>query len=188
MHGEHEARKVERPKVLGSSPYARGALVSDPAPLAGHGIIPVCTGSTQIAPDYVLVCRDHPRMHGEHDNMLIIARDNTGSSPYARGALSPSDDIAILKGIIPVCTGSTLQIDGHWGKETDHPRMHGEHSLVLAKVGLLRGSSPYARGALSFLVDVKSSTGIIPVCTGSTQWVTRRPSPMRDHPRMHGEH
>ena len=107
-------------------------------------------------------------MHGEHpltDEEIAIFE---GSSPYARGALSQSDIARKLGGIIPVCTGSTLIVRSWTRFGRDHPRMHGEHGACCGLRLCLRGSSPYARGALIYQGDEDCGQGIIPVCTGST--------------------
>ena len=95
-------------------------------------------------------------------------RFTVGSSPYARGALSPTFGTGGVSGIIPVCTGSTADlwrtVDGEW----DHPRMHGEHPVTKLIDNFTAGSSPYARGAPVVLVHPEYHN--------------------RDHPRMHGEH
>ena len=111
---------------------------------------------------------DHPRMHGEHALELPRRIALEGSSPYARGALSRSSQGWPVAGIIPVCTGSTLNPGVLAGETGDHPRMHGEHGIATYGTGLAQGSSPYARGALGGLK--------------SPYWQ------LRDHPRMHGEH
>ena len=66
MHGEHLATVAALDKLLGSSPYARGAHGRLLGERRRMGIIPVCTGSTNAprTPTY----------------------GGRGSSPYARGA------------------------------------------------------------------------------------------------------
>ena len=66
--------------------------------------------------------------------------------------------------------------------------MCGEHYTIRPLLSLLLGSSPHVRGALESH-DVRHQLhGIIPACAGSTDAVAVKAHPMRDHPRMCGEH
>ena len=112
MHGEHEFIPAPVEQAFGSSPYARGAQSPRRSDDHGGGIIPVCTGSTLLAHHLETPNRDHPRMHGEHRYAGRTRRVVTGSSPYARGALRGRQMGHLLRRIIPVCTGSTLEKAG----------------------------------------------------------------------------
>ena len=48
MRGEHDAQSTAVTSPRGSSPHARGALMSIPAALTGFGLIPACAGSTML--------------------------------------------------------------------------------------------------------------------------------------------
>ena len=50
----------------------------------------------------------------------------------------------------------------------DHPRLRGEHVLVVDGLPEIPGSSPPARGAQPSQGGVSRSCGIIPACAGST--------------------
>ena len=91
-------------------------------------------------------------------------------------------------GIIPACAGSTTAPSEPKPAPRDHPRMCGEHCVVLFHIWTLAGSSPHVRGAPSVLMPDGPATGIIPACAGSTLRILTRPPPIRDHPRMCGEH
>ena len=66
--------------------------------------------------------------------------------------------------------------------------MHGEHRCIFIVIIENLGSSPYARGA-PYSISLKDlGSGIIPVCTGSTNKDKPVTVFMGDHPRMHGEH
>ena len=127
-------------------------------------------------------------MHGEHTLALQCGHGFSGSSPYARGALVRLLVVSGHRGIIPVCTGSTVSRCADSPRARDHPRMHGEHMPVGEYLSPLSGSSPYARGAQIRSERRRPSTGIIPVCTGSTRAMLESRLETRDHPRMHGEH
>ena len=112
MHGEHGLMMTRLAEIEGSSPYARGAHRMRQLRRVVGGIIPVCTGSTLVEMRRLFRGRDHPRMHGEHTTHYVVVPQELGSSPYARGALLTSTMCELVSGIIPVCTGSTIDGDG----------------------------------------------------------------------------
>ena len=90
MRGEHAGVWTHANKLVGSSPHARGALEDEDADFWGIGIIPACAGSTSAQFLQPRPPRDHPRMRGEHSPPLLESAPGTGSSPHARGALTPA--------------------------------------------------------------------------------------------------
>ena len=132
--------------------------------------------------------RDHPRMCGEHLDAGSEQKPCPGSSPHVRGAHC----LAIFThdgwGIIPACAGSTLERQRENTLHGDHPRMCGEHLVgeFLAKTN--EGSSPHVRGAPAEKRFAWCTTRIIPACAGSTMRGHDLVVPLRDHPRMCGEH
>ena len=66
--------------------------------------------------------------------------------------------------------------------------MRGEHACLVCFVAGLWGSSPHARGTLSYSRFHSLCTGIIPACAGNTYDTLAQSSSARDHPRMRGEH
>ena len=95
---------------------------------------------------------------------------------------------SMLMGIIPAYAGSTITRLLFTLRFSDHPRIRGEHPVVLdAGVGD-RGSSPHTRGARPLVSAALPPVRIIPAYAGSTghdQDGGRRP---QDHPRIRGEH
>ena len=89
-----------------------------------------------------------PRIRGEH---------------AGRGRRRPSRGR-----IIPAYAGSIERTSGRWTCTRDHPRIRGEHSIVVTTHRFPRGSSPHTRGAL-------------PVSQSPAGRVA-------DHPRIRGEH
>ena len=152
----------------GSSPHARGALGPAREGRVQRGIIPACAESTSQASSCRAVCRDHPRMRGEHMADAYKGLHIKGSSPHARGArrivVKPSRD----SGIIPACAGSTFKGELCQRATRDHPRMRGEHPQ--------HSTHP------------PRQVGIIPACAGSTLDHHAHALALRDHPRMRGEH
>ena len=91
-------------------------------------------------------------------------------------------------GIIPACAGSTKRFSSTEMPFRDHPRMCGEHLDAGSEQKPCPGSSPHVRGALQVTQVEREAVGIIPACAGSTQARRNPAPPLRDHPRMCGEH
>ena len=91
-------------------------------------------------------------------------------------------------GIIPACAGSTIPPSAGRESGRDHPRMCGEHALTVTATDSRGGSSPHVRGARPEGVKLGGLPGIIPACAGSTYFELVSVRPLRDHPRMCGEH
>ena len=128
MRGEHKANRIHARLFRGSSPHARGTLVTEVGGMRLFGIIPACAGNTS---GRVAVCRlrgDHPRMRGEHLRELTLKRHPLGSSPHARGTHQGLRRQGGARRIIPACAGNTVFFDKCSYYTGDHPRMRGEHS------------------------------------------------------------
>ena len=169
MRGEHASNPRDINAYWGSSPHARGALMTPELKATMDGIIPACAGSTRARASITSSMSDHPRMRGEHDLDRRVRVKGPGSSPHARGARIAGMLIRTPRGIIPACAGSTEKRSPacHWSR--DHPRMRGEHNS--ARFGFTRtvGSSPHARGAPSPVLHITPPSRIIPACAGSTE-------------------
>ena len=98
----------------------------------------------------------------------------------------PAD--AFTPGIIPADAGSTFQRFPKSDIWTDHPRGCEEHTVVLTRQTMVRGSSPRMRGARMKSSRLYGIRGIIPADAGSTRsWACCCPA-RQDHPRGCGEH
>ena len=188
MCGEHSTVPTTYSAYEGSSPHVRGAHSPRNLPRTACGIIPACAGSTERHHKRWFAGRDHPRMCGEHSPSVSRCEESLGSSPHVRGA--PDDGLLrhLHEGIIPACAGSTTCRNSRASADWDHPRMCGEHRIVVHGRAVRVGSSPHVRGAhVSVQVDTRA-VGIIPACAGSTPWVAVVGADVGDHPRMCGEH
>ena len=172
----------------GSSPHARGALPLVVRAAALRGIIPACAGSTARGSAPTQAPRDHPRMRGEHLSWSTFSCITPGSSPHARGARARPRLRPDRAGIIPACAGSTRLRRVDRPGDGDHPRMRGEHFMAALHTAVDQGSSPHARGAPILPSFPRCGSRIIPACAGSTGRERRDGRPLRDHPRMRGEH
>ena len=128
MCGEHKSWTIMVWACSGSSPHVRGAHQREHRPDGGRGIIPACAGSTWVDGDALFLRWDHPRMCGEHGDVVEIVERPEGSSPHVRGARSTTACTSERRGIIPACAGSTCVQSTPPPVSRDHPRMCGEHS------------------------------------------------------------
>ena len=107
-------------------------------------------------------------MCGEHLNAVAGGNADTGSSPRVRGTHELPVVLPEALGIIPACAGNTLYNAGASIISGDHPRVCGEHGVLIQRlIGLY---------------------GIIPACAGNTLWCGLGSAIGRDHPRVCGEH
>ena len=88
--GEHAPGRQAKVYLLGSSPLARGALVSGDASSGVMRLIPAGAGSTLTHIGLPCGGQAHPRWRGEHLEVLASDGGCFGSSPLARGAHSLS--------------------------------------------------------------------------------------------------
>ena len=152
----------------GSSPHSRGA----PSLLARRD-----SGK-----------RDHPRIRGEHDVQVVLAKCAAGSSPHSRGAHARVEFQVMPVRIIPAFAGSTPASRWSPSAGRDHPRIRGEHHMADATLGTYWGSSPHSRGARDRALRLLDGRGIIPAFAGSTSTTSSPVASRWDHPRIRGEH
>ena len=89
---------------------------------------------------------DHPRVCGEHNTGVYALSDCTGSSPRMRGTLCLLRLLIAATGIIPAYAGNTKGRSESKDGTGDHPRVCGEHTIIVAIIGSGGGSSPRMRG------------------------------------------
>ena len=116
----------------------------------------------------MLCSRDHPRVCGEHIEIIDPSDVNAGSSPRMRGTPSRGN-----------CA---------WCRRRDHPRVCGEHLEPSPVQNSTAGSSPRMRGTPVSLSSIVNTRGIIPAYAGNTLAAQSSKSSTGDHPRVCGEH
>ena len=92
-------------------------------------IIPAYAGSTFPCLRQIRVCRDHPRVCGEHLDVQQWLDGLSGSSPRMRGA--PAPHISFQR------------------RGRDHPRVCGEHCVASVYVNDIEGIIPAYAGSTS---------------------------------------
>ena len=148
IRGEHPSSEFETYHDGGSSPHTRGALAKDPVTAITARIIPAYAGSTAA--------------HG------FAARGRRGSSPHTRGARAYRGAKVPANGIIPAYAGSTALCPCRQWRNSDHPRIRGEHRRQRRLHDEIPGSSPHTRGARPDGRRRAGAPRIIPAYAGST--------------------
>ena len=147
LRGEHSHISVMTAHGCGSSPPTRGARTPCAPKVPGHRIIHAYAGSTRSPGPPPAQPTDHPRLRGEHRQCSIRHFPQRGSSPPTRGARSDAGTSFKSMRIIPAYAGSTTGRSAKNLRQTDHPRLRGEHSARLPAGSRQPGSSPPTRGA-----------------------------------------
>ena len=128
IRGEHDVRVVVFDSETGSSPHTRGAPPAPQTTTTQTRIIPAYAGSTFPSLASTSARRDHPRIRGEHGNLLSGNIGGAGSSPHTRGAHRRPHRPRHRRRIIPAYAGSTCGDSLKCRATADHPRIRGEHS------------------------------------------------------------
>ena len=179
------ARSGSRPDA-GSSPLARGLLTNFICSVTSGWIIPARAGFTTSATAPPSRRTDHPRSRGVYDSPAGQYSARAGSSPLARGLLSPTSTDEEGERIIPARAGFTPRTGPTGGATRDHPRSRGVYSWGPRPRSWASGSSPLARGLRRVGVVRVLVRGIIPARAGFTRCRLRSTWPARDHPRSRG--
>ena len=169
IRGEHLSQPAAETTSTGSSPHTRGApsaacrnrvLREDHPRIRGEhansagisclmrGSSPHTRGARSLATSRLPTKPDHPRIRGEHNICASVCDSPVGSSPHTRGAPPSTFPKASAWRIIPAYAGSTGHTQPHGQLFADHPRIRGEHPLLLRCEFEWLGSSPHTRGAL----------------------------------------
>mgnify|MGYP000862650170 FL=1 len=170
----------------GSSPLARGLHPARQDILEHRRIIPARAGFTGTGVPATAAYRDHPRSRGVYLAGMSTTHVDEGSSPLARGLLTPKGIDVEKERIIPARAGFTRS-PCSWSRRTpDHPRSRGVYRFQAAWAAWAAGSSPLARGLLGAASGLAATQGIIPARAGFTVALWRGPAGPQDHPRSRG--
>ena len=169
-------------------PRLRGELVSfNTIPSGNGGSSPLARGTPGA---YLVKFRDsavHPRLRGELEQGGIPPFKSDGSSPLARGTLLLDGNKCTNIRFIPACAGNSIQLIHRNIGTPVHPRLRGELVLKVIDGQYGIGSSPLARGTLSFRRANSSSRRFIPACAGNSQLFVCCFGERSVHPRLRGE-
>ena len=150
-------------------------------------ITPACAGKTLSPTLSLSFAQDHPRVCGENSASQRFSCARLGSPPRVRGKPPLVGLDKPFHRITPACAGKTLSPSSaeRWLK--DHPRVCGENSTLLRKLGGKWGSPPRVRGKQDEVESADGDERITPACAGKTARHRKSAHLRRDHPRVCGE-
>ena len=146
--GEHVFSPPESRKMFGSSPRLRGTLYGAAHACYDLRFIPASAGNTLLTAFAHCNRSVHPRVCGEHIPAAFRARCIAGSSPRLRGTHSFTNSRNLMSRFIPASAGNTSWPSSAPRSLSVHPRVCGEHDLILGFLIGTAGSSPRLRGTL----------------------------------------
>ena len=155
--------------MVGSSPLARGLLLTGLKSGQEDRIIPARAGFTLALTLTLWLSWDHPRSRGVYHPNKSPTPLLSGSSPLARGLPRPPMSRCSSGGIIPARAGFTTCVRWCRSHGWDHPRSRGVYNQLHLLALLNLGSSPLARGLLASSRDIRGVGGIIPARAGFTR-------------------
>ena len=123
--GVYPRTPLRRWAGTGSSPLARGLHTVSHNGVVHRGIIPARAGFTTPDTSGRRHRGDHPRSRGVYSTRSLPLSATTGSSPLARGLLSPYLGLRFHVRIIPARAGFTFLPLWNHDLEPDHPRSRG---------------------------------------------------------------
>ena len=150
----------------GSSPLARGLLVTKDKMWRVRGIIPARAGFTFHERGQFDHDRDHPRSRGVYSSIAFLA--------------------PLEGGIIPARAGFTPCRRRGYSGTADHPRSRGVYLAIMFAPFYGVGSSPLARGLREESPWIRLLAGIIPARAGFTSTRSLPGRANQDHPRSRG--
>ena len=152
----------------GSSPRVRGTLAIPWPTDAGERFIPACAGNTWPVTVTLPKRTVHPRVCGEHTEVLITNSITNGSSPRVRGTQSAGADVSHMGG--------------------SSPRVRGTQGQARARLASSAGSSPRVRGTLRIRTLNGSQFAVHPRVCGEHIVRLGDSGYHAVHPRVCGEH
>ena len=186
--GEHTPAAPARCVPGGSSPRGRGTQMTKLARRRARRFIPAWAGNTPSALNNPAIPSVHPRVGGEHNDILAISGVKGGSSPRGRGTPGARSWMVQPVRFIPAWAGNTDAPQRSMPRMAVHPRVGGEHSSAGVASSAARGSSPRGRGTLCGSWSARVSRRFIPAWAGNTGKWRASDIAMAVHPRVGGEH
>ena len=187
MRGERARTRATAESRGGSSPHARGTLGFRQLQRRRQRFIPACAGNARANSRGWNRMPVHPRMRGERELAKDRKHGMVGSSPHARGTLSPVEPCSAECRFIPACAGNAAVLQVSPAEVSVHPRMRGERRDVVLRGLSLGGSSPHARGTPPLPHAQPTQRRFIPACAGNAVPQSKWTLMMPVHPRMRGE-
>ena len=186
--GEHFLACGVGEGVGGSSPRGRGTRAGQDRRGEVARVIPAWAGNTISPPRSSMPATGHPRVGGEHGLSRGAQQPGGGSSPRGRGTPGGAVGVEADHRVIPAWAGNTRQSSRGRRCRSGHPRVGGEHYVLIGYSSSLDGSSPRGRGTLTWPAPVRQGGRVIPAWAGNTGRGAVSSTTRPGHPRVGGEH
>ena len=144
--GEHAGGNFLEGFGDGSSPLARGTLITPRRRPRTVRLIPARAGNIREKSPVDIAPAAHPRSRGEHRSKNFRMASRFGSSPLARGTSEQEEKFFDAWRLIPARAGNINEPPAATARGAAHPRSRGEHGTLKLKLLPACGSSPLARG------------------------------------------
>ena len=144
--GEHAGGNFLEGFGDGSSPLARGTLITPRRRPRTVRLIPARAGNIREKSPVDIAPAAHPRSRGEHRSKNFRMTSRFGSSPLARGTSEQEEKFFDAWRLIPARAGNINEPPAATARGAAHPRSRGEHGTLKLKLLPACGSSPLARG------------------------------------------
>ena len=149
--GEHEGEQQRVFSDAGSSPRVRGTSVLRPSVASLIRFIPACAGNIGAGGQRPAAAAVHPRVCGEHQDVVDLVVNPVGSSPRVRGTYQVAVEHIGGQRFIPACAGNMAVRSINMSRSSVHPRVCGEHAGAPRALVGGSGSSPRVRGTSNSL-------------------------------------
>mgnify|MGYP000227369297 CR=1 FL=1 len=133
------------------------------------------------------IFKDHPRLCGEKDRVIVEKIIFEGSPPPMRGKGDTQHFAHLPHGITPAYAGKRYFVHSAVSRHEDHPRLCGEKCCFPFIPFHSVGSPPPMRGKVFRLMQASVCTRITPAYAGKRSVRTLHSVPEQDHPRLCGE-
>ena len=170
--------------------YAGNTSPGAQARASWTGSSPHTRGTLKHAPSVGSRCGDHPRIRGEHFAPIAATAAAAGIIPaYAGNTGFISDAGDAQKGSSPHTRGTRPPPSRPRAACRDHPRIRGEHRVILLGETLIGGIIPaYAGNTPMPNTSNWLAAGSSPHTRGTRRPLGRPWGLAGDHPRIRGEH
>ena len=155
-------------------------LIGSPPPMRGKdqcitvfrdvlGITPAYAGKRNFLSQHQCFQQDHPRLCGEKSALTAETIAGAGSPPPMRGKGPPVADVWKRSGITPAYAGKRSPSLFTSSPLTDHPRLCGEKTALIARYPENAGSPPPMRGKGYSCDRQTEQSRITPAYAGKSQ-------------------
>ena len=151
------------------------------------GITPAYAGKSALCASGEDLLRDHPRVCGEKQHVVVTRVLGMGSPPRMRGKAAHWAKAVSAEGITPAYAGKSSAHRPSWSYAWDHPRVCGEKKISAKKLWTASGSPPRMRGKAALPPCRFCHVGITPAYAGKSLTIPNLYTRNRDHPRVCGE-